>query len=72
MRGSNENFHSLHAIKTKIHKGMMMFSLLADFLLAPASAACSGGITFDYCSVLLINSSETVNQILCKKIVLIC
>ena len=45
IRGSNENFQSVHAIKTKIHKGMMTFSLLADFLLASASAASSGGIT---------------------------
>ena len=72
MTGTDKNFHSVHAIKTKIHKGMMMFSLLADFPLAPACAACSGGITFAHCFVLLINSSETVNKIFSEKIVLIC
>ena len=71
MRSSNENFQSVLAIKTKMHKGMMTFSLLAEFLLAPASAACSGGITFDHCSVPLINSSETVNQTFSEKIVFI-
>ena len=51
MRGSNENFQSIHAIKTKIHKSMMTFSLLEDFLMAPTSAARSSGLTFDHCSV---------------------
>ena len=48
MRSSNENVQSIHGSKTKIHKSMMTFSLLADFLLGPASAARSGGITFDH------------------------
>ena len=56
----NEKFQSIHAIKTKIHKSIMTFSLLADFLQATASTACSGGITLDHCSVLLINSNENV------------
>ena len=51
MRGPSENFQSIHAIKTKIHKSMMTFSLLADFLLALASAARSSGITFEHFSV---------------------